>query len=131
MLFISVIEFIEKSSSIFSGFYNDINQTLIDKDIFNYIFEILEFYPNSDILNQTVTKIFQSIMKSKNEDVPEMLKYLLEETKLITFLIKNGPKCNMIETKSLKDNTNPLSKSDNIIKPSSPNQKEKKNIEGE
>jgi len=70
-------------------------------------------------------------MKSKNEDVPEMLKYLLEETKLITFLIKNGPKCNMIETKSLKDNTNPLSKSDNIIKPSSPNQKEKKNIEGE
>jgi len=58
MMFISVIEFIEKSSAIFSGFYNDINQTLIDKDIFNYIFEILEFYPNSDILNQTVTKIF-------------------------------------------------------------------------
>ena len=58
MLFISVIEFIEKSSSIFSGFYNDINQTLIDKDIFNYIFEILEFYPHSDILNHTISKIF-------------------------------------------------------------------------
>ena len=71
MLFISVIEFIEKSSSIFSGFYNDINQTLIDKDIFNYIFDILEYYSNSDILNQTITKLLSNIMRSKNDYVPD------------------------------------------------------------
>ena len=70
-------------------------------------------------------------MRSKNDDVPEMLKYLLEETKLISFLIKNGPKCIMIDPKSLKDNSNLLIKSDNIATPSSPNQKEKKIIDGE
>ena len=56
-------------------------------DIFNYIFEILEYYPNSDVLNQTISKIFKNIMRSKNDDVPEMLKYLLEDTQLIEFLI--------------------------------------------
>lgn len=93
MPFIAVIEFIEIASCIFSGFYNDINQTLVDKDIFNYMFEILEYYANSDILNRTVFKILANIMKSKSEDVPEMLKYLLEETKLVPFIVKNGPLC--------------------------------------
>ena len=62
-------------------------------------------------------------MRSKNDDVPDMLKYLLEETKLIAFLINNGPKCNMIETKSLKDNSTSLTKSNNLIAPSSPSSK--------
>jgi len=66
-------------------------------------------------------------MRSKNDDVPEMLKYLLEDTKLIPFLIKNGPKCLMIDPKALKDNSNSLSKSDNIA--TSP--KEKKTIDAE
>jgi hypothetical protein len=93
MFFITCIEFIEKASSVFTGFMNDINKTLVDKDIFNYIFDILEYYPNSDILNKTVSKIIENIMKSKNDDVPEMLKYLLEDTKLVPFLVTNGPKC--------------------------------------
>lgn len=37
----------------------------------------------------------------------------------------------MIDPKSLKDNSNLLIKSDNIATPSSPNQKEKKIIDGE
>lgn len=44
MFFVSVIEFIEKASQVFSGFLNDMNRTLVDKDIFNYMFDILEYY---------------------------------------------------------------------------------------
>jgi hypothetical protein len=62
MFFISVIEFIEKASSVFSGFMNDMNKTLVDKDMFNYMFDILEYYKNSDIMNRTVTKILTNIM---------------------------------------------------------------------
>lgn len=83
MFFIAVIEFIEKASNVFSGFINDMNKTLVDKDMFNYMFDILEYYQNSDIMNRTVTKILTNIMQSKSDDVPEMLKYLLEDTKLI------------------------------------------------
>lgn len=93
MFFISVIEFIEKASSVFSGFINDMNKTLVDKDMFNYMFDILEFYKNSDIMNRTVTKILINIMRSHSDDVPEMLKYLLEDTKLVQFLVNNGPTC--------------------------------------
>ena len=91
--FLSVIEFIEKASSVFTGFINDINQTLVEKDIFNYIFDILEYYHHSDVLNKTATKILTNIMRSKSDDVPEMLKYLLEDPKLVPFLMSNGPKC--------------------------------------
>lgn len=83
MFFISLIEFIEKASSVFSGFKNDMNKTLVDKDIFNYIFDILEYYQNSDIFNKTVLKIITNILRSKSEDAPEMLKYLFEETKFV------------------------------------------------
>jgi len=69
------------------------NKTLIDKDIFNFMFDILEYYKNSDIMNQTITKILTNIMKSKSDEVPEMMKYLLEDTKLVQFLVSNGPKC--------------------------------------
>lgn len=93
LFFIAIIEFIEKASSVFSGFLNDMNKTLIDKDIFNFMFDILEYYKNSDIMNQTITKILTNIMKSKSDEVPEMMKYLLEDTKLVQFLVSNGPKC--------------------------------------
>lgn len=103
MFFIAVIEFIEKASNVFSGFMNDMNKTLVDKDMFNYMFDILEFYQNSDIMNRTVTKILTNIMKSKSEDVPEMLKYLLEDTKLIQFLVTNGPTCVQTEIKQINN----------------------------
>ena len=93
LFFIAIIEFIEKASTVFSGFLNDMNKTLIDKDIFNFMFDILEYYKNSDIMNQTITKILTNIMKSKSDEVPEMMKYLLEDTKLVQFLVSNGPKC--------------------------------------
>lgn len=99
MYFISIIEFLEKASSVFTGFINDINQTLVEKDVFNFLFEILEFYSNSDILNKTATGLVLNIMRSKSEDAPEMLKYLLEDTKLVPFLICNGPKCIQTEIK--------------------------------
>jgi hypothetical protein len=57
------------------------------------MFDILEYYRNSDIMNRTVSKILVNIMRSKSDDVPEMLKYLLEDTKLVQFLLSNGPKC--------------------------------------
>ena len=37
-------------------------------------------------------KLIQNIIKSKNEDITEMVRYLIEETTMINFLIKNGPK---------------------------------------
>lgn len=104
MYFITVFEFIEKASSVFTGFMNDINQTLVDKDIFNYIFDILEYYSNSDILSKTITRILVNIMRSKSDDVPEQLKYLLEDTKLVPFLISNGPKCVQTEIKQINNN---------------------------
>ena len=55
--FLSLIEFLEKASSIFSGFNNDINQTIVETDILNFIFVIVEYYSNSDILNRTIFKI--------------------------------------------------------------------------
>ena len=48
--FLCLIEFLEKASSTFSGFRNDINQALIESEIFVYIFDILEYHSNSDIL---------------------------------------------------------------------------------
>lgn len=55
--FLSLIEFLEKASSIFIGFNNDINQTIVETDVLNFIFVIIEYYSNSDILNRTVLKI--------------------------------------------------------------------------
>ena len=35
MQFLALIEFLEKASTVFSGFKKDINSTLVEKDIFN------------------------------------------------------------------------------------------------
>jgi hypothetical protein len=48
--FMSIIEFLEISSTTFTGFPHDINQTLIDIDLYNYIFDLMEYYNNSDFL---------------------------------------------------------------------------------
>jgi len=87
LYFIALIEFMEKASITFSGFTYDINQLLIDKDIFNYIFDILEYYKLSDFLSQKVFKLIDNIIKAKNDDIQDMIKYLLEDTRLIGFLI--------------------------------------------
>jgi hypothetical protein len=67
--FMSIIEFLEISSSTFTGFPHDINQTLIDIDMYEYIFEIMGKYHNSDFLLQKVSKITQNIIKDRNEEV--------------------------------------------------------------
>lgn len=91
--FLSLIEFLEKASSIFSGFNNDINQTIVETDVLNFIFVIIEYYSNSDILNRTVLKIVQNIIFTKGEEAQNLIRYMIEDTDLISFLIQNGPKC--------------------------------------
>lgn len=44
-------------------------------------------------MNRTISNILTNIMRSKSDDVPDMMKYLLEDTKLVNFLVTNGPKC--------------------------------------
>lgn len=56
-----------------------------------YIFDILEYHANSDILLQKFFKILENIIRAKNDDIQDMVKYLLEETYLIKFLVNNGP----------------------------------------
>jgi hypothetical protein len=92
MYFLSLVEFLEKSSMTFSGFSSDINQLIIEKDVFNFMFDILEYYRLSDVFSQKVFKLITNIIKSKNEDISEMIRYLVEETTMIKFLINNGPK---------------------------------------
>jgi hypothetical protein len=76
--FMSIIEFLEKSSSTFTGFPHDINQTLIDIDLYDYIFDIVEFYDRSDFLMQKVFKITQNIIKDRNDEVADSLKVLFD-----------------------------------------------------
>lgn len=76
----SVVEFLEISSQTFSGFVFDLNHLFIEKDIFIYLFDIIEYYKNSDFMIQKVFKIIENIFKAKNDDVQEMVRYLLEDT---------------------------------------------------
>lgn len=66
------MEFLEKASSTFSGFAGDINQTLVEKDVFNLIYVILEHFPNSDMLNRTVFKILENIIKYGRQAVIDL-----------------------------------------------------------
>ena len=96
----SIVEFLEKASTMFSGFLYDINQMIIEKDIFIYMFDIVEYYSNSDFIIQKVFKILTNIFKARNEDIQNMVWYLLEDTRLIPFLLKHGPKVSNIDSKS-------------------------------
>lgn len=78
--FMSVIEFLEVASTTFTGFKFDLNHVIIEKELFIYLFDICEYYPNSDFLIQKVFKIIENIFKAKNDDVSEMVRYLLEDT---------------------------------------------------
>ena len=55
--FLSIIDFLEKASSTFCGFKYDINQMIIDKDLFFYLFEIIQYFRFSDFLLSKVFKI--------------------------------------------------------------------------
>lgn len=90
--FMTMIEFLEKASSTFCGFQYDINQMIIEKDLFIYLFDILEYYKYSDFLHNSVFKIIENILKAKNDDIQEMVRYMIEDTPLIKFLINNKPK---------------------------------------
>jgi hypothetical protein len=72
MHFLALIEFLERSSTIFQGFAGDINQTLVEKDVFNQIYVILEHFPNSDILNKTVFNILENIVKYGRQAVMDL-----------------------------------------------------------
>jgi hypothetical protein len=48
--FMAIIEFMEIASTTFTGFPHDINQTIIDIELYNFIFDIMEYYYNSDFL---------------------------------------------------------------------------------
>jgi|TARA_B110000285_G_C15137897_1_gene628445 hypothetical protein len=76
----AVIEFLEVASTTFSGFKFDLNHVIIEKELFIYLFDICEYFPNSDCLIQKVFKIIGNIFKARNEDVSEMVRYLLEDT---------------------------------------------------
>jgi len=64
---------------------------IIEKELFLYLFYIMEYYKFSDFLLISVFKIVDNILKAKNEDVQEMVRYMIEDTPLIPFLIKNKP----------------------------------------
>jgi hypothetical protein len=65
----SVIEFLEVASTTFSGFKFDLNHVIIEKELFIYLFDICEYFPNSDMLIQKVFKIINNMFKAKNDDV--------------------------------------------------------------
>lgn len=48
--FLTLVTFLEKASCSFSGFMYDINQMIIQTDIFMYMFDILEKFKYSDML---------------------------------------------------------------------------------
>ena len=62
--FMSLIDFLEKASSAFSGFQYDINQMIIEKDLFLYLFDIVEYYKFSDFLIKKIFKIIKGLNSS-------------------------------------------------------------------
>jgi len=65
---------------------------IIEKEIFIYLFDIIEYYKQSDYLVCKVFKILENIFKAKNDDIGDMIRYLIEDTPLVPFLINHGPK---------------------------------------
>jgi hypothetical protein len=41
MTFLAIMDFLEQASGVFSGFAFDINKTIVDRDVFSFIFDIL------------------------------------------------------------------------------------------
>ena len=89
--FLSMITFLEKASTTFCGFQYDINHMIIEKELLLYLFDIIEYYKFSDFLVKSVFKILENILTAKNEDIQGMIRYIIEDTPLIKFLINNKP----------------------------------------
>ena len=52
------------------------------------------------------------MFKAKNDDVSEMVRYLLEDTQLIPFLMKHGPRVTMHEEAPKVEEKSPEKKKD-------------------
>jgi Tat protein secretion system quality control protein TatD with DNase activity len=59
--------------------------------VFIYLFDIAEYYKQSDFLLEKIFKILTNIITAKNENIQDMVRYLLEDTPLIPFLMNNRP----------------------------------------
>ena len=70
------MEFIEKAASIFQGLKNDINSILIDKNVFNCLFDIVLYYQSSDMLNIIVFRLIENIIKNGRAAILDMNKSL-------------------------------------------------------
>jgi hypothetical protein len=68
---------------------------IIEKDLFIYLFDIIEYYKYSDFLIGKVFNILKNIIKAKNEDIHDMVRYLIEDTPLVPFLINNAHVINL------------------------------------
>ena len=104
-LFQTIIEFLEKASTMFSGFQKDINYTIVETNFFEKVFEILVYFNCSDILNQKIFKIIDNILKDKNEDAHEMINTMMSKSGMVTFLLENGPNVEDDEPPPSKDKT--------------------------
>lgn len=95
MTFLAIMDFLEQASGVFSGFVFDINKTIVDRDFFSFMFDILEYYSYSDILLKKAFGLIKNILNTRLpiDQAREGVRYLLEDTKFLSFLIKNGPKC--------------------------------------
>lgn len=89
--FLALIQFLEKASTTFIGFKFDINHMIIKQELFLYLFDIVEYYRLSDFLLKAVFKVLENIITAKNDDIQEMVRYLIEDTPLVPFLINNKP----------------------------------------
>lgn len=74
MHFMALMEFLAKASSVFSGFKNDINATLIEKDVFNQILTIIEYYSEADLFNRQAFSILEAIVRNGRSAIVEMNK---------------------------------------------------------
>lgn len=89
--FLALVQFLEKASTTFIGFKFDINHMIVKQELFLYLFDITEYYRLSDFLLKPVFKLLENIITAKNDDIQEMVRYLIEDTPLVPFLINNKP----------------------------------------
>ena len=88
---LKVVEFLATASTELSGFKNDVNQILMEEDILESLLNLSAYFKRSDILNQSVFKIFSNILNSKNEEVAEIIRHVFEETSLLELMSEEGP----------------------------------------
>ena len=104
-LFQTIVEFLEKASSMFSGFARDVNYTIVETGFFEKIFEILVYFNCSDILNQKIFKIIDNILRDKNDEAHEVIQNMIVKGGMVSFLLENGPRVDDDEPKAPDEGT--------------------------